>query len=86
MTQLTGALSHVLPIMISVMTAKWVGDAFGKDGIYSVWIELRKYPWLPPVDYRDKGETAAEIMTPIEKLAVIVDGCTLRELSTWNFH
>jgi chloride channel 3/4/5 len=86
MTQLTGALSHVLPIMISVMTAKWVGDAFGKDGIYSVWIALRKYPWLPPVDYRDKGETAADVMTPVEKLVVIADGCTLRELSTWNFH
>lgn len=66
--------------MISVMTAKWVGDAFGKDGIYSVWIAMRKYPWLPPVDYRDRGETAAQVMTPIERLIVIEDGCTLREL------
>lgn len=31
--ELTGALSHVVPIMIAVMTAKWVGDAFGKEGI-----------------------------------------------------
>jgi chloride channel 3/4/5 len=78
--QLTGALSHVLPIMISVMTAKWVGDACGKDGIYSVWIAMRKYPWLPPVAYRDKGETAAQVMTPIERLVSIEDGCTLGEL------
>jgi chloride channel 3/4/5 len=83
--QLTGALSHVLPIMISVMTAKWVGDALGKDGIYTVWIAMRRYPWLPPVDYRDKGETAAQVMTPIEKLVVIEDGCTLRELGVCNF-
>lgn len=82
--QLTGALSHVLPIMISVMTAKWVGDAFGKDGIYSVWIAMRKYPWLPPVDYRDKGETAAQLMTPTKRLVVIEDGCTLRELGKPN--
>jgi len=88
--ELTGALSHVLPIMISVVTAKWVADACGKDGIYSVWIAMRKYPWLPPVDYRDKGETAAKVMTPIERLVVIEDGCTLYELDNlvkkYNFH
>lgn len=70
--------------MISVMTAKWVADAFGKDGIYSVWIAIRKYPWLPPVDYRDKGETAAQVMTPVERLVVIEDGCTLRELGGYT--
>jgi len=88
--ELTGALSHVLPIMISVMTAKWVGDAFGKDGIYSVWIAMRQYPWLPPVDYRDKGETAAQIMTSIDRLVTIEDGCTWSELNdlvkNYNFH
>ncbi|KAF8075038.1 Cl-channel protein [Lyophyllum atratum] len=71
--ELTGALSHVLPIMICVMTSKWVGDAMGKDGIYSVWIAMRNYPWLPPVDYHDKGETGADIMKPLERLVVIDD-------------
>ncbi|ESK97796.1 voltage-gated chloride [Moniliophthora roreri MCA 2997] len=81
MFELTGALSHVLPIMISVMTAKWVGDALGKDGIYSVWIAMRKYPWMPPDDYHDKGETATGIMRPAEKLVVIEDGkSTLEDL------
>ncbi|PBK72548.1 Cl-channel protein [Armillaria solidipes] len=80
--ELTGALSHVLPIMISVMTAKWVGDAFGKDGIYAVWIAMRKYPWLAPGDYNDDGETGARIMRPVDKLAVIEDGqCTPMTLS-----
>ena len=41
---------------------------------------MRKYPWLPPVDYRDKGETAAQLMTPTDRLVIIEDGCTLREL------
>ncbi|OBZ72186.1 H(+)/Cl(-) exchange transporter 3 [Grifola frondosa] len=54
--ELTGALSHVLPIMISVMVSKWVGDAFGEDGIYAIWIAMRQYPWLPPREYRDNGE------------------------------
>ncbi|RDB23755.1 H(+)/Cl(-) exchange transporter 3 [Hypsizygus marmoreus] len=71
--ELTGALSHVLPIMICVMTAKWVGDALGKDGIYSVWIAMRRYPWLPAVDYHDKGETGANIMRSLEKLVTIED-------------
>ncbi|KAF7317887.1 Chloride channel protein [Mycena kentingensis (nom. inval.)] len=73
--ELTGALSHVLPIMISVMTAKWVGDAFGKDGgIYAVWIALRGYPWLPSVNYQDKGpDTGAQLMRPLDRLVVIQD-------------
>ncbi|KAF7289525.1 Chloride channel protein [Mycena chlorophos] len=73
--ELTGALSHVLPIMISVMTAKWVGDAFGKDGgIYAVWIALRGYPWLPPVDYQDKKpDIGAQLMRPVDRLVVLQD-------------
>ncbi|KAJ7849995.1 Cl-channel protein [Mycena olivaceomarginata] len=72
--ELTGALSHVLPIMISVMTSKWVGDAFGKDGgIYAVWIAMRGYPWLPPVDFEDKGDTGAQLMRPLDRLVVIED-------------
>ncbi|KAF9269075.1 Cl-channel protein [Marasmius fiardii PR-910] len=81
MFELTGALSHVLPIMISVMTAKWVGDALGRDGIYTVWIAMRGYPWLPPVDYHDQGESAAGIMKPVDQLVVIEDGeSSLEEL------
>ncbi|KAF8637590.1 hypothetical protein AX17_002659 [Amanita inopinata Kibby_2008] len=71
--ELTGALSHVLPIMICVMTSKWVGDAFNKDGIYAVWIAMRRYPWLPPMDYHDKGETGANLMRPFSELIVIQD-------------
>ncbi|CAL1714208.1 unnamed protein product [Somion occarium] len=71
--ELTGALSHVLPIMISVVVSKWVGDALGKDGIYSVWIAMRQYPWLPPDEYRDQGQTAAQIVKPAESLVVIQD-------------
>ncbi|CAK5273784.1 unnamed protein product [Mycena citricolor] len=82
--ELTGALSHVLPIMISVMTAKWVGDAMGKDGgIYAVWIAMRGYPWLPPVHFQDKGEIASQIMRPVERLVVIEnDRETVSDLET----
>ena len=78
--QLTGALSHVLPIMISVMVSKWVADAFGADGIYSLWIALRQYPWLPAREFRDRGETAAHVMKPAAHLVLVDDGCSLRAL------
>jgi chloride channel 3/4/5 len=60
--------------MISVMTAKWIGDAFDVGGIYSVWIAMRGYPWLSSVDFKDKGETGAQIMKPTQNLVVIEDG------------
>lgn len=79
--ELTGALSHVLPIMISVMTSKWVGDALGKDGIYGVWITMRRYPWLSQADYHDQGETGASFMKPFDHLVVIQDEeCTIAEI------
>ncbi|GAB1741811.1 hypothetical protein NU219Hw_g7219t1 [Hortaea werneckii] len=46
MFELTGALTYVLPIMIAVMLSKWVGDAFGKRGIYESWISIQGYPFL----------------------------------------
>ncbi|KAE9399949.1 Cl-channel protein [Gymnopus androsaceus JB14] len=81
MFELTGALSHVLPIMVGVMTAKWVGDALGKDGIYNVWIAMRHYPWLPPVDFNDRGQTAADAMRPFSTLVMIEeDRLTLKDI------
>ncbi|CAE7141235.1 unnamed protein product [Rhizoctonia solani] len=72
MFELTGALSHVLPIMIAVMVSKWVGDAFGKEGIYDAWIALHGYPFLSTtVDFRDQGETAASRMLGREHIVTI---------------
>lgn len=68
--------------MISVMVSKWVADAFGKEGIYSQWIALRRYPWIPNAEYRDNGEDASYIMVPYNRL-VKIDGeeSTLQKLS-----
>lgn len=79
--------------MISVMVSKWVADAFGKEGIYSVWIAMRQYPWVPPTEFHDRGETAAQVMKSAQNIVVIRDdgsGCTLQELDqllrTHRFH
>ncbi|KAI9659312.1 MAG: hypothetical protein M1821_001570 [Bathelium mastoideum] len=73
MFELTGALTYVLPIMIAVMISKWVGDAFGKRGIYESWIHFKEYPFI---DNRDEVDTvpdvpASQIMTRVEDLVVI---------------
>lgn len=72
MFELTGALTYVLPIMIAVMLAKWVGDIFGLRGIYDSWIQLNEYPY---VDNRDDVVVpqvpAASIMTRVEEMACI---------------
>lgn len=84
-SQLTGALSHVLPIMISVMISKWVADALGPDGIYASWTALRRYPWLTPFEFRDNGEIASDVMTPADKLVVLHEGSPLAELGQYSF-
>ncbi|KAJ1306571.1 hypothetical protein OPQ81_007572 [Rhizoctonia solani] len=72
MFELTGALSHVLPIMIAVMVSKWVADAFGKEGIYDAWIALHGYPFLSTtVDFRDQGQTAASRMLSLAHIVTI---------------
>lgn len=73
------------------MTSKWVGDALGKDGIYSAWIAMRRYPWLPPVDYRDKGETGASLMKPLSQVIIVEDAVTTvgqlkQMLAQYHYH
>lgn len=82
MFELTGALTYVLPIMIAVMLSKWVGDAFGKRGIYETWIHFNAYPFL---DNRDDtlipDVPVSQIMTRVEDLATIPStGHTLQSL------
>jgi chloride channel 3/4/5 len=74
MFELTGALSHVLPIMISVMLSKWVGDAFGTEGIYASWIALRGYPWIPHGEHLDAGETAGSKMREVGECVCLTEG------------
>ncbi|CAJ1422249.1 unnamed protein product [Effrenium voratum] len=45
MFELTGGTHLILPFMIAVLAAKWVGDLFN-DSIYDCCIHLRGYPYL----------------------------------------
>ncbi|KAI9360047.1 chloride channel [Zopfochytrium polystomum] len=70
MFELTGALSYVLPIIITVLTAKWVGDAHGK-GIYDWLIRLGGYPFLDGGEEYIGKESVEDIMTDVDDLEVI---------------
>lgn len=85
MFELTGALTYVLPIMTAVMFSKWIGDWFGRRGIYESWIHFNEYPFL---DNSDDQLTqiadipSAQIMTRIEDLVVLTaTGHTIASLS-----
>ena len=58
---LTGALQLILPIMLAVLTAKFVGD-FLSDGIYDACIVLRGYPYLHEPDDVSFQARACDIM------------------------
>ena len=45
--QATNQVALSFPIMVSLMTAKWVGDVFN-IGIYDIHIHLKKIPLLEP--------------------------------------
>jgi len=37
MFELTGGLQYIVPLMVAVMTAKWVADSLGREGMYPLW-------------------------------------------------
>ncbi|MCJ1368856.1 hypothetical protein MMC20_000063 [Loxospora ochrophaea] len=82
MFELTGALTYVLPIMIAVMVSKWVGDAFGKRGIYESWIHHNEYPFLDNKDdFPIPDVPISQIMTKRDDLATLTaTGHTLHTL------
>uniref|UniRef100_A0A672ZL96 Chloride channel 6 n=1 Tax=Sphaeramia orbicularis TaxID=375764 RepID=A0A672ZL96_9TELE len=60
----TNEISYGLPIMITLMVAKWTGDFFNK-GIYDIHIELRGVPLLEwEVEAEMDKLTASDIMEP----------------------
>lgn len=69
MFELTGALTYVLPIMIAVMLAKWIGDAFSRRGIYESWIQFNEYPYLEnKEDANIPYVLVSSIMTRVEEM------------------
>lgn len=64
MFELTGSLQFIVPTMVAVMWAKWVGDALGKMGIYDAHIVLNNYPFLDNKEEFTHNTLAAQAMRP----------------------
>ncbi|ORX73507.1 hypothetical protein BCR32DRAFT_237654 [Anaeromyces robustus] len=46
MFELTGGVSYVIPIMVTILAAKWTADAFDRNSIFDCLIEENDYPYL----------------------------------------
>ena len=54
MFELTGGLQYIVPLMAAAMTAKWIGDAFDKEGMYPLNITHIDDNYLPCHSPREK--------------------------------
>jgi chloride channel 3/4/5 len=61
MFELTGGLQLIMPFMLAVLVAKWVGDCF-TGGIYDCCLVLRGYPFLHEPEDITFTKRACDIM------------------------
>ncbi|KAJ3342536.1 hypothetical protein HDU93_001922 [Gonapodya sp. JEL0774] len=81
MFEVTGALTYLLPIMLSVMTAKWVADLFGKETIVEGMIHMNGYPFLDNKEEYPLPTRVESVMIPVQELRVLrAEGETVSEL------
>lgn len=72
--ELTGAIDLVLQIMLAVMVSKFTADFLEKSGVYEMWINVRRYPFLNnKVDYRRDEVVAREVMTDVRDIVCFSD-------------
>jgi len=62
MFEITGDVNFIVPIMLAVMVAKWIGDAIGKESIYDEHILFNGYPYLDPKQSYRFANLARHIM------------------------
>ncbi|XP_037788408.1 H(+)/Cl(-) exchange transporter 5-like isoform X2 [Penaeus monodon] len=64
MFELTGGVRYIVPLMAAVMASKWIGDAFGREGIYDAHIILNGYPFLDSKEEFSHTTLANDVMKP----------------------
>ena len=79
MFELTGAVSYILPIMITVVIAKWVAEKIERQGIYDALITFNKFPFLP-TECNIKQGYIEDIMTLSGDLVVLHVDCIVADI------
>ena len=64
MFELTGSLTYVMPIMVSILISKWVSEAITPQGIYDLVINLNQHPYLDSKKRYIFTSTFADLCTP----------------------
>jgi chloride channel 3/4/5 len=81
MFEVTGGLEYIIPIMISVVCSKWIGDAFGKKPLYARLIESHGYPYIDANAEIELDGVADDIMTsPDTTVCLLLYNQTLRDI------
>jgi len=78
--EVTGGLEYVLPVMVGVMMSKWVGDAFGRDSVYTAMIRLKGYPYLDNKREHHFKERASDVMSYRDLQVLTTAGNTVESL------
>ena len=71
MFEITGDLSNILPIVISLMISKFFGDWLNPDSISEGLIKLKGFPYLSQTQEYHLFSTAWSTMTNVSDLCVI---------------
>jgi chloride channel 3/4/5 len=80
MFEVTGSLMYIIPIMVSTVTSKFVGDFFGNHGIYDILVAWKRYPYLAPTAEADPTISAKVVMSS-DPVVIYAFSETLESLS-----
>lgn len=88
----TGDMQYVLPLMVTLMAARFTGNVFN-DGLADIYMKLKKIPFLEPEvpSIAERNEmvagqvmsTEVKCLRPVERVGVVYD--LLRSCSHGNF-
>eukprot|EP00698_Gefionella_okellyi_P024942 TRINITY_DN896_c0_g2_i1.p1 TRINITY_DN896_c0_g2~~TRINITY_DN896_c0_g2_i1.p1 ORF type:complete len:560 (-),score=73.54 TRINITY_DN896_c0_g2_i1:297-1976(-) len=76
--ELTGQLNHMLPVLIAVLLATYVGNRFNSS-VYDVLLSMRQLPYLAALRHDALSQLAADVMCLPE--VFLPANCTPAEIS-----
>jgi len=77
--EITGAVQYLIPLMLTLIVAKWTAEAVHHRGIYHEQILAAGYPFLDSVETYVRPTTVKQIMTAHPR-TIVADQVTLSEL------
>eukprot|EP00300_Choanocystis_sp_HF-7_P037728 c5401_g1_i1.p1 GENE.c5401_g1_i1~~c5401_g1_i1.p1 ORF type:complete len:776 (+),score=166.70 c5401_g1_i1:130-2457(+) len=73
MFEITGDVNFLIPVMITVLVAKWSAAMLCRDSLYGAGIKLSEYPFLDEKRDFDYRATVAEVMRMEQGMEVLLE-------------